>query len=907
MPLKSASIRFDTLNKLVNQFNDTPDNDHIQRIFYLQKIRYELNKTKLTPELFRWINEEHDNSWLKQLQQYNINPDCSFFLNGFQFVQAIMRYIEDQPETSTNKTIYDLMQQRDELLKSAHFTEETRQKYYEICSKMNYLATNDVVINRKIDKHLKVLALAQEKIIAIKKEVVESKLSSIIYTTKTLSEGGNNKNFKFKIKGGYTLDLLSNEERKEQTLYIDATDTCLNYEVINQEGMLQKGTIAWSELPDLPKKNEELITINSAHLLSILKQTSKAGHTPKNKFIFRLEYSDKLNLEQELQSKEVSKYFIEDFAVFRMNIADELGATEYKPVVLSQFANEGSLADIARNEKGKSPGVIASDARHYFTLLTDFCEKLIEAKAYHPDIKLTNFLVNNKLIRVSDRKTLITNEITKPKDISTSPLYAPPEFLECISRNLTFNAKAYLSKINMPQFMAYQLGIALKEFLILSQLDELPDEFRDTDTNAVSYFTNAPKQIINLSLLVQELTRTEPERRLTVKQFQSLLNYLNQSPDNFYQELEKILPSSKIGLQNEIDEINKLINSNLKGEALLKQANLIFQQVSDSDPKETRITRMAEKLATKCFREHSIAYFKQCSDAIEKEFLNADWVRAPWYRKALHWLTLGYFRVERVSDLDSSKIKIPQDLKGEEFQSHFIQLEFLPSTEITSLGAIESMHFTDFIFTHIEEIINQEDEKESTSYDDNRSNDELSESGSLDTGTVVILKKITSEAISLANSLDSGTVVFRGVKKDKSESLADDKELDSGTFIDKEESDSLADDESKNSGTFVVTEHKTPLNTQEQASGTVITNKNAHEQSPAGAAKKEMNTPLVKHWLFADIEKLEKPHGKKGHLIRAQTARSTLFRGDGSHRARVSKQRPKASDINFEAPITPHK
>ncbi len=419
--------------------------------------------------------------------------------------------------------------------------------------------------------------------------------------------------------------------------------------------------------------------------------------------VFRVEDRPDLGLEQELHSYDVEKYFIEDFGVFMMEFQNKQDGIEYKPVVLSEFANQGNLFQVAAALKDKSQANIASITGIYFTQLGDLCQRLINSKVYHPDIKLANFLVHNNLVLMSDRKTLTRIENPKANQIRSSKMYAPEEYRRCIlTSGVGFNIKGEKTIINMPQFMSYQLGMALKEFLLLTQMEDIPDDFQNTDRDAFSYFDTPNPQIINLFLLVQELTRKEASKRLTIAQFQELLFFRNSNPQNFYEKVEEMLPSSNLGIEEDILQIKKLLASNLNGKELTEQANVIFTKLSKSGSIETRVTRLAEQLASKCFHSYSKPFFQHCSRKIEEALLAKDWEEAPWYRKLIHWLSNGYFRVDKVADISTLEINV--DLKGEEFQFYFVQLEFLTLRELEVLGEEEVMNFQDFIESHLDQI-----------------------------------------------------------------------------------------------------------------------------------------------------------------------------------------------------------
>jgi hypothetical protein len=694
MPLQLPPINFKDLNSLVVEYNKTSENDGVQRLFYLQKINYLINKTKLSNDLFDWLELSGPEGWETHLLTYNINPDASFFLKGIQFAAAVAKRIKDKPELDDRyPNEFDLMQARDNLLINSSYA-DSRNEYITICCRLNEIATNDESIKNVVNLQTEILEMAKVKIRAIKgRDNEEPIMPGTTYSTKELGVQGNNFNYKFTMNG-------------------------------------------W----DKP-------------------------------FVFRVEDRLDFDLEQSLHSHEVAKYLISDYAVFRMKFKDGVNSSQYKPVILSQFANQGNLAEVAKRLKAGPERDIAPQVVSYFARLTDFCNKLIEAGAYHPDIKLSNFLVSDNTLKVADRKTLINIEAPLANKVRSSPFYSPEEYLDCISPRLeTYNHKAHLTIINMPQFMAFQLGIALKEFLVLTQFDELPDNFSDPSSNASSHFKSPPKQIINLSLLVQELTRRDPTKRMSIKQFQSLLVHHNMNPDNFYNEVEKIFPSADIGIQEEIKVITDLLNSALSGTELLKKANLEFNKISENYSQEIRLTRLAEKLANKCFKEHSQHYFAECSREIESLFPQQAWEQAPWYRKVLYYLSFGYYEVDSVDELDHATIKTSFDFKGEEFQSHLQQLQFIHIDEFKKqLGTTEGTHLYDFIVYHMEEMESEETESSSLITPENSSAIESMSSTEQKKDTMVLVKEQQNDSEdenthSSNNSLNSGTIVFSTVK-----------------------------------------------------------------------------------------------------------------------------------------------
>lgn len=381
-----------------------------------------------------------------------------------------------------------------------------------------------------------------------------------------------------------------------------------------------------------------------------------------NKYIVRIEDRSELGLEQKLHSYPVSRYFTEDYAIFRLGFKINDGGYEYRPVVFSQYAEQGNLAEIAKNLRHTKNSEISSTAKFYFVELANFCRQLINSHAYHPDIKLSNFLIHGNRILISDRKTFVDKEISRADDVRSSPLYATDEYISCINNaGDGFNSLASNTYINMPQFMAYQLGMALKEFLILTQHDELSEEFRDHDIPAVDYFASPDQSISNLSLLVQELTRTNPEHRMTFAQLQELLPLRNRPTNDFCTHLERVFPAKNLGLELLVRELNQLIDGSFDNNELLARANPLFKNIAEQQTSEHRLTRLANMLANKCFT--------QCSGD---------------YLHALH---------NRIASSAT-----PIDLNNKEFHQHFPLLEFVtPALMTKALGTEQTQELAAYI------------------------------------------------------------------------------------------------------------------------------------------------------------------------------------------------------------------
>ncbi|MCW8450326.1 protein kinase family protein [Legionella quinlivanii] len=367
----------------------------------------------------------------------------------------------------------------------------------------------------------------------------------------------------------------------------------------------------------------------------------------KEQVVIRVEDRDSLGKEPILQLNEVSEYFSEDYVTLMVPFENEDEETEYKPVVISNFAKEGSLLNYAQALKGEQPKAIAADAQRFFIQLTDFCLKLEAAGHYHPDIKLSNFLTDGEQIIVSDRKTLTDKKNPSVMDILSSPNYAPPEYKACLNEAGDDLAPilARKTKVDMPAYMSFQLGKALKEFMFYglgktqSQQDE--EEYENwKPLNAGA--SNSVHEIQNLSVLIQELTRSEPSDRLPIKHLQSLLNFINLPPEDFLVKLEELVPQSALSTGKEIELLSKVLN----GEEITPEMDTIFVQALKqiNDPRVPSLSKMqSDRFDTQ------IASAKQHLSKVEKAILKEDLNKAGFFRRLLHTVTGGLIRVPAVS------------------------------------------------------------------------------------------------------------------------------------------------------------------------------------------------------------------------------------------------------------------
>ncbi|MCA0403560.1 MAG: serine/threonine-protein kinase [Proteobacteria bacterium] len=404
-------------------------------------------------------------------------------------------------------------------------------------------------------------------------------------------------------------------------------------------------------------------------------QTDILGHSTGNNknFIFNIEGVDK-NLvirvedrydfggEFELQTEPVSEYFSEDYVTLMMPFEED-GSINYQPVVISEFAEKGDLKSYAGKLKGKSAEQVVDKATFFFADLCDFSKKLMDSGHYHPDIKLSNFLTDGNRIILSDRKTLTSIRNPRVYEISSSPMYGAPEYQQCVGDG-ELNAKAYRTTLDMPSYMSYQIGMALKEFMSESGIipikkdeEEAIDQYLEWNS-ITKDMKKAPNNVRNISILIQELTRFKPEERLTLEHFNYLLNKLDLPRKNFLQELNKLSPSKNLSSNENVKFMRQLLKADtLTTEIEEKLGKLTGQEIQNAlnDP------RLNLRALLKGKPEERINdYLDAVKSVTDDLLLKRDLKSATSAQRFLHKLTNGRSRVPRVSTLEDIKDDLPK-------------------------------------------------------------------------------------------------------------------------------------------------------------------------------------------------------------------------------------------------------
>lgn len=208
-------------------------------------------------------------------------------------------------------------------------------------------------------------------------------------------------------------------------------------------------------------------------------------------------------------------------------------------IVVTELCSGGDLRH-EREEKLKdaTPEDILKNATSRMQDLTSFCQSSLKNNSIHPDIKLTNFLINSDgNFILTDKKTFtkIDEAGNVPrKDIVTTGVYEPPEM------------KSLPQEVKAEAFMCYQIGLALYDYLVLPKepteehqkywSEEIPLEF----TNQIFETDKG----IPLKALLTQMLDPDPLKRPPLSEVHTKLQQIY--PRNINQVDQEMSSENKI-------------------------------------------------------------------------------------------------------------------------------------------------------------------------------------------------------------------------------------------------------------------------------------------------------------------------------------------------------------------------
>ncbi|OCH98083.1 hypothetical protein A8135_13050 [Legionella jamestowniensis] len=512
------------LSTLIDQFNATQD--ELMKLMYLQQIDMyskaivdncekeffkqpsKLPNYGLKEAIYAWRNQDmfhpegkprSEEKGLQQvLQSYGIHADASILLKAVQYATA---YQQLNPEKAEKKSSQNFTEAQYSIEKF----EKDRSALYELLTKRYLLLARLIKNEDGVDTQL--AELCQEL------WEIHNDLFTLVDTSYELNEYIIEQMNLFTLS--YTaIDLI--QEKFEQNFD--------EYDFESLRGQVNNENLLFTLFTEKKK----------ASSAEIKKDSTETGERAIQ-LVIRQEDRNNAANEQWLQSNVIARFFIDDYATFTKQQSNREGFSIYNPVAISQFARQGNLKQVAKNI-AKEPKVIAEKAQLYFSQLSAFCVELMQLGFYHPDIKLSNFLVDNDKLLISDRKAITNNQKLLASSLRTSILFSPPEFVKFVNSSQTrISSRAAKTELDAIPFMSFQVGLALKSFLLNGRTrDHLVRVNLSTfnSANDIAYG--------NLVILSDALTRNIPTKRIGLDVFHTLLapEQLMLPTEAFLKELE---------------------------------------------------------------------------------------------------------------------------------------------------------------------------------------------------------------------------------------------------------------------------------------------------------------------------------------------------------------------------------
>lgn len=197
-------------------------------------------------------------------------------------------------------------------------------------------------------------------------------------------------------------------------------------------------------------------------------------------------------------------------------------------LVLTEMCVGGDLRSMREQKlSNASDEEILNSAGLIFFELLHLCKSALGEKIAYPDIKLTNFLVGHDgKTRIGDKKSFFkvdeVGKIYRKSGLFTTTPYAPPEYFSSPGDD------GFLAE----QFMVYQLGLALYEYIVIPGYPENLDEKAWCEKPLDFSFPifNTQKGMM-LKELIAGMTNKSPDERPTLESVQETFkkNFPNQT------------------------------------------------------------------------------------------------------------------------------------------------------------------------------------------------------------------------------------------------------------------------------------------------------------------------------------------------------------------------------------------
>ncbi|CDZ76948.1 Protein kinase domain protein [Legionella massiliensis] len=183
-------------------------------------------------------------------------------------------------------------------------------------------------------------------------------------------------------------------------------------------------------------------------------------------------------------------------------------------ISISEFIPDGDLYT-QRSNMGEAPdpNELTRQAINTISQLTQIGQHLLASNCAHTDIKLTNFLIRDGQVKISDTKGILKcNENKRFRTLEvTTKIYAPPEARP---------QEGYSGEA----FMSYQIGLALYDYLVQPPSTSPAWSEKHPLDYSHPYFSTPQGE--TMQGLISSMTDPNPENRLSLSEAQETLGLI---------------------------------------------------------------------------------------------------------------------------------------------------------------------------------------------------------------------------------------------------------------------------------------------------------------------------------------------------------------------------------------------
>ena len=208
------------LTHLIKMYNQIDEMNDLERLFYLQKINYFMEKEYPNPAVIEWRNQLGPGGLEAHLQFYGIHRDASPLLQNIEFARAVDRYSGEKPAKPPIPLLFSALKTRKELVQQ-ELSESALNAYKEANRAIMAHYKTDTILREKIERLEKFVALSTAKHTAVL-ELAQLKLNEDL-SRDSKKPNQTTTRFLFSVDGAetpFTICLLrGGQSGQEQDLY----------------------------------------------------------------------------------------------------------------------------------------------------------------------------------------------------------------------------------------------------------------------------------------------------------------------------------------------------------------------------------------------------------------------------------------------------------------------------------------------------------------------------------------------------------------------------------------------------------------------------------------------------------------------------------------------------------------